>query len=352
MYKRLDSQVQTLRSSGTANQGPSTRQSMKRITTPIIFWGIASLCISQLCLYARSMGVQVKDTDKIRAVATVYPLKEFAQAVLGDRGEVTLLLPPGAEIHSWRPRPSDLNKISRSDIFICVGAGLEPWVDDILKAMKRPGLKVFRASEGIALVREEGHTHDPRTRHERGHDQGHDHGVMDPHIWLDFGLDQLIIDRLVALMTELMPEKASFFEVNGKHCKKRLRELDKRYEETLSRCRQRSFIMGGHAAFGYLAKRYQLNQIALFGLSPDSTPTPGEMVKVVEIAKEQEIKVIYFEINVSDEMAKVIAQEIGARTLVLSPAANITLEQRDSGMTFFDIMNMNLENLREGLDCE
>jgi len=325
---------------------------MKKRKAPIIFWGIALLCISQLCLEARSLGAKIKDTDKIRAVATVYPLMEFAKAVLGSRGEVTLLLPPGAEIHSWRPRPSDLHKISRSDIFLCVGAGLEPWVEDIMKAMKRPGLKVFRASEGIAHVQEEGHTHDPRTRHERGHDQGHGHGVMDPHIWLDFGLDQLIIDRLVVLMKELMPEKASFFKANGEHCKKRLRELDERYEETLSRCRQRSFIMGGHAAFGYLAKRYHLNQIALYGLSPDSTPTPGEMVKVVEIAKEKDIEVIYFEINVSDEMAKVIAQEIGARTLVLNPAANITLGQKDSGMTFFDIMNINLENLREGLDCE
>lgn len=87
-------------------------------------------------------------------------------------------------------------------------------------------------------------------------------------------------------------------------------------------------------------------------MNPDSTPTPRELVEVVEVAKEHDIKVIYFEMYVSDDLAKVIAREVGARTLVLSPAANLSQRQIQEGTTFFDIMTMNLKNLKEGLDCE
>jgi zinc transport system substrate-binding protein len=303
---------------------------------------------------------QLRETGKIRAVTTVFPLMEFAQAVLGNRGEASLLLPPGAEIHSWQPRPSDVHKLSQSDLFICIGADLEPWVDDVLRAVNNPNLHILRASHGLDLIKGEGLKHEHEHHHEPAHSQEdepehdyeHGHGVSDPHIWLDFGLDQVIVDRLIAIMSELLPEEAAYFRRNGEKCKKRLQDLDRRFQETLTGCKQKAFIMGGHAAFGYLAKRYHLQQISLYGLNPDSTPTPREMVAVVEVAREHDIKVIYFEMYVSDELAKVIAREVGARTLVLNPAANLTREQIQEGVTFFDIMDMNLKNLREGLDCE
>jgi zinc transport system substrate-binding protein len=314
--------------------------------TLIIFWGLALLSANLVFLEASPLSIGTKDSGQIKAVATVYPLKEFAQAVLGDKGDVILLLPPGAEIHSWRPRPSDIRKISQSDLFLCIGAGLEPWVDDILNAVNRSKLQIFRASEGMTLMERPEHGQKTEGEPERGH------GLLDPHIWLDFGLDQVIIDKLIVYMADLMPEEAAYFKANGEAYKKRLCELDKRFEEVLSGCKEDTFIMGGHAAFGYLAKRYHLHQISLYGLSPDSTPAPGTMVRVVELAKAHDIQVVYFEINISDDLAKVIAQEIGASVLVLSPAANITLDQRQSGATFFDIMTMNLKNLQEGLDCE
>jgi zinc transport system substrate-binding protein len=109
--------------------------------------------------------------------------------------------------------------------------------------------------------------------------------------------------------------------------------------------------LGGHAAFGYLARRYNLNQIALYGLSPDSKPTPRKLAEVVNLAEEHQIKVIYFEDYVSDELAKVIAKEVGAKILVLNAGANISQEQLKSGTTFLEIMEKNLEILKHGLCC-
>ncbi|MBN1221629.1 MAG: zinc ABC transporter substrate-binding protein [Candidatus Aminicenantes bacterium] len=285
---------------------------------------------------------------KIKAVATVFPLMEFAQAVIGDRGEVELLLPPGAEIHAWQPRPSDILKISDADLFMCIGVDLEPWVQGVLDSVHRPMLRVFRASDGMKLIKEPIHNHERKFED----DHEHDHSGTDPHIWLDFNLDQHIIDNLVRMLSEIRPKEESFFVSNGREYKNKLRQLDQKYQKTLSQCQKKTFVVGGHAAFGYLAKRYGLQQVSLYGLNPEARPSPRQLVEVVEMSKKHDIRVIYFEINVSDDLAKVIAKEIGARTMALNPAANRSRKQLRTGTTFIEIMEMNLKNLCEGLSCE
>ncbi len=291
-------------------------------------------------------GFQAQDLDaakKIRVVTSVFPLLEFAGGVSGERGEVSLLLPPGAEIHTWQPRPSDIIRLSSADLFIYIGADLEPWLHDLLRSVRNPSLRVLEASRGITLIDEEGIVHNA---HE------HEHGAHDPHIWLDFKNDQRIVDKIAAVLSELDPEGSSVFKRNAIIYKEKLQKLDQKFKDGLKDCVHRTIILGGHAAFGYLARSYNLRQISLYGLSPDSRPTPKKLIKVVELAKKYRIKVIFFEIRVRDELAKVLAEEVGARTLVLNPGANLTKEQLKSGKTFFDIMEANLENLKDGLNCK
>jgi zinc transport system substrate-binding protein len=291
-------------------------------------------------------GFQAQDLDaakKIRVVTSVFPLLEFAGGVSGERGEVSLLLPPGAEIHTWQPRPSDIIRLSSADLFIYIGADLEPWLHDLLKSVRNPSLRVLEASRGITLIDEEGIVHNA---HE------HEHGAHDPHIWLDFKNDQRIVDKIAAVLSELDPEGSSVFKRNASIYKEKLQKLDQKFKDGLKDCVHRTIILGGHAAFGYLARSYNLRQISLYGLSPDSRPTPKKLIKVVELAKKHRIKVIFFEIRVRDELAKVLAEEVGARTLALNPGANLTKEQLKSGKTFFDIMEANLENLKDGLNCK
>ena len=291
-------------------------------------------------------GFQAQDLDaakKIRVVTSVFPLLEFAGAVSGERGEVSLLLPPGAEIHTWQPRPSDIIRLSSADLFIYIGADLEPWLHDLLKSVRNPNLRVLEASRGIPLIDEEGIVHN-------AHEQKH--GAHDPHIWLDFKNDQRIVDKIAAVLSEMDPEGSSVFERNAFIYKEKLQRLDQKFKDGLMDCVHRTIILAGHGAFDYLARSYNLRQISLYGLSPDSRPTAKKLIEVVELAKKYRIKVIFFEIRVRDELAKVLAGEVGARTLVLNPGANLTKEQLKSGKTFFDIMEANLENLKDGLDCK
>jgi zinc transport system substrate-binding protein len=298
-------------------------------------------------------SVYCLDQTKIRVTASVFPLMEFAKAVCGEKGEVSLLLPPGAEIHTWRPRPSDMIKISKSDAFIHIGENLEPWLEDVLRSVKNPNLRILRASDSVLPIeRVEHHPEiDPEEQQDE-HAQTHNHGTLDPHIWLDFVIDQRIIDNIVKLFAQIKPEERELFQRNGAVYKQKLKEYDRRFREELAQCKNRTFIMGGHAAFGYLARRYNLHQISLYGVSPDSKPTPKQLVRVVKLAKEYQISVIFFEVYVSDDLAEVIADELGAKTLVLNPGANLTVEQIKAKMTFLDIMSQNLASLRKGLSCE
>lgn len=302
-------------------------------------------------LALQTPGKKRTDTNKIKIIATIFPLLEFAKAVAGDRGETNLLLPPGAEVHTWQPRASDIVKLSSADLFIYVGASLEPWFHDILRSVSNPKLEVIEAGRRLSLIEKNEAAN--LQYEEKAHVQKHKNQdkYIDPHIWLDFDYDKIIVDRIEAALSEIDPEKASLFKKNALFYKKKLQQLDEKYKKGLNNCQIRTFIVGGHAAFGYLARRYNLQQISLYGLNPDSKPTPKQLVEVVELAKKYKIKVIYFERYISDKLAKVIAREVGAKTLVLHAGASLTKDQVKSGTTFLEIMKNNLENLRNGLIC-
>lgn len=282
---------------------------------------------------------EVKSTPKIKIMTTIFPLKEFAQEVSGKRGKVDLLLPPGAEIHTWQPRPSDIIALSSSDLFLYIGADLEPWVDDILKSIHNPKLKVLEIIK--SLLKEESYFKNSPSSQK-----------IDPHIWLDFKIDQMIVKKIASVLSQIEPESRALFKKNAQHYIRKLQNLHLKYKAGLKNCEHKTLFLGGHAAFGYWTKRYNLNQISLYGLNPNSAPTPQKLIKVVKLANKYNIEVIYFEINVSDSMAKVLAKEVGAKTMVLNPGASLNQNQLNAGVTFLDIMEKNLESLKNGLNCK
>jgi len=307
---------------------------MIKNTKLVILAGIISLFLYSL------YPVGLLASNKVVIITTVFPLKEFTEGVCGKRAEVHMLIPPGVEVHTWKPKPSDIVRLSSCDLIIYIGANLEPWIYNVLHSIKNPNLKVIEASHGLSLLKEET-THSHRKNRN-----------IDPHIWLDFVYNQMIVNKIATVLAEIDPQGASFYAKNAISYNKKLQRLDNLYREKLKDCIHRTFILGGHSSFGYLAKRYGLKQISLYGLNPDAKPTPKQLIKVVELAKKYEINVIYFEEYVSDNFAQIISKEINARTLVLNPGANLKQREIDKGISFFDIMEKNLENLRIGLICK
>ena len=293
-----------------------------------------------LCILS-SFAMSAPPQEKIDILTSIFPLFEFAQAVSGGRGHVDLLLPSGAEVHTWKPKPSDIFKTAQADLFIVVGTVLEPWLDDLLRSLQDPKPLVLEVSLGY---RWEGHEEEAEEE-----DRLHAHERGDPHIWLDFEYDIQIIEQIRAALSQIDPSNADEYRSNSHKISDKLRNLDNRYREELGRCQHRTFILGGHSAFGYIAERYNLNQVAVHGLSPDSLPTPRKLIETIQIAKDKRVNAVYFEATLSDEIARMIADEVGCQTLALHPGANVSREERQSGLSFFDIMEKNLENLKIGL---
>jgi len=291
------------------------------------------------CLFS-SMVLNAQTQKKINILTTLFPFHEFAQAISGERGEVDILLPPGAEIHTWKPKPSDIIKIAKADLFIVVGPILEPWLNDFLKSVNNPKLHILETSLGFKWAEEE----------PVSDDHSHDHEAEDPHIWLDFDYDMQVIEQISSILSQIDPLSADLFRSNARDIKVRMKNLDNLYKEELGRCPLQTFIIGGHSAFGYIARKYDLYQVAVYGLSPDSMLSPKKLIEIIRIAKEQGVGAIYFEAMGSDKVARMIADEVGCRTLALNPGANVSREEFQSGVSFFDIMKKNLENLKIGLN--
>jgi zinc transport system substrate-binding protein len=279
---------------------------------------------------------------RIRIMATVFPLREFAAAVAGERAEASLLLPPGAGVHTWQPRPGDIARLSECDLLLYIGSGLEPWLPDLLKAFPRGRIRTLEAAAGLAVAggAEEGN-----------HLEEHDHGALDPHVWLDFDLDVRIVGRIAEELARLDPAGGPDFTANAGRLIARLKGLDAEFRDGLAGCRGRDIVLAGHSAFGYLARRYGLVQTALYGLSPDSQPKPRDLIKAVDFCIQKGIKTVYFENSVAPDLSRTLAREIGGRVLVLYAGHNLTRDEQARGVGFFDLMEKNLASLREGLGC-
>lgn len=303
---------------------------------------LARFCLGMSFWMLGSVFLSGQPQPKIKILTSIYPFFEFAQAVSGERGEAGVLLPPGSEVHTWKPKPSDVIKLNETDLFIGVGSILEPWLDEVLESIDNSNLRILEADRIVSLMADE----------EKEHAHGHAHEGLDPHLWLDFQNDIQIVEAISSILTEIEPSHADLFSKNADAYIIRLNNLDKKFRDTLKSCSTRILILGGHSAFGYMAERYSLNQIAVYGTSPDAQPSPRQVVDIIGMAQTKGVKAVFYEMTVSSDIARMIAREIGAQVLPLNPAASLTRIEMRSGIDFFKIMEKNLENIKIGLRCK
>jgi zinc transport system substrate-binding protein len=276
-------------------------------------------------------------TDRLPVTASFYPLYEFASRVGGERVAVRSLVPPGVEPHDYEPTPQDVAALTRVRVLVYNGAGFEPWVGKLLAQIPASAVRVD-ASEGLPLITG-GAGDDSRAR-----------GAPDPHVWLDPLLAVRQVDRIVDGLTAADPDGRGVYVGNGTQLKNDLEALHRRFTARLATCRHRQFITS-HAAFGYLARRYGLTQVAITGVDPESEPSPARLKQIIQEARRTGTRVIYYETLVTPRMAEVIAREVGARTAVLNPIEGLTPDEQRRGETYFTLMDANLKALAGGLDC-
>lgn len=180
----------------------------------------------------------------------------------------------------------------------------------------------------------------------------HHHGGVDPHIWLDFDNAKKMAENITRVFVEVDAQNAEYYQNNLRIYQGKLAELDNAYKNTISVCRSKTIVYGGHYAFGYMAKRYGLDYVSAQGFSPDSEPTAKDMIALTEQIKKENINYIFYEELTSPKIAETLAKETSAKLLLLNGAHNLAKEDYDSGATFLSIMEENLRNLSLGLDCQ
>ncbi|MBI1910505.1 MAG: zinc ABC transporter substrate-binding protein [Deltaproteobacteria bacterium] len=306
---------------------------------------ICMLLFSCLLVSCNRAKEQQAEQNKIKIVASLFPLYDFAKNIGKEKAQVELLLPPGMEPHAFEPKPGDIINISRADIFIYTNPAMEPWVEDILKGVDSKDLFVVDSSKGALLKDEAGDSHE--------HEHGHGHGAeVDPHIWLDFSNAQKMVDNVLEGFLKKDPANKEFYIKNATEYKAKLQGLDNRFKDGLSACKKDVFIHGGHFAFGYLAHRYGMNYISAYnGFSPNAEPSPRMIAELIQKMKKHEIKHVYYEELITPRIADVVTKETGAELLMLHGAHNLTKDELDGGATFISLMEQNLKNLRTGLQC-
>lgn len=317
---------------------------MKRLSTVYVFLSCILLLLTASC---QKKDEKLPEAKKLAVVTTLFPLYDFAKNIGGEYADVSLLMPPGVEPHGFEPRPEDIIRINRADIFIYTGKYMEPWADKILKGTDNESLAVVDSSKGVILIKEA-----DDNNHSYGHKRDHAYN-MDPHIWLDFENAQKMVDNILEgfIMADAVNE--SVYTKNAEDYKSMLAELDNKFQEGLASCKTRYFIHGGHYAFGYMAKRYGLNYISAYqGFSPDAEPSARRVVELVRKMKKYDTAYVFYEELISPRLAEVIAKETGAVLLQLHATHNITKEEWDRGVTFIGLMEQTLVNLKTGLQCQ
>lgn len=287
---------------------------------------------------------------KPRVVVSLFPLYDFSRAIGGDRVSVTLLLPPGMEAHSFEPKPNDIIRANKADLFIYTNRYMEPWAEDIVSGLDTRRTLVVDASRGVRFLRA-GRTieNDVETDH---HEHGANNGEgMDPHIWLDFANARIMVDNILAGLIAKDPSHRAYYTENARRYQARLRKLDEEYRAGLSNCAKRTFLHGGHFAFGYLANRYGLNYQSAYAVSANAEPSPAKIAHLIKQLRTRDLHYIYTEELVEPRIARTISRETGATILKLHGAHNISRDDLANGATFISLMEQNLKNLRIGLQC-
>lgn len=304
------------------------------------------MLVAGACSIQQRPQTSAEERDgKLLVYASIYPMYDFAQKIGGDKIDLRMMVPPGAEPHDWEPTAKLMAQMEKADVFIYNGVNMEMWADKLVKSISSEKLKVVEASSGVSLIKLEDHEEGEYGKHEGEEDN---HGDYDPHVWLDPMRALKQAENIKNAFVAADEENMEFYESNFNEFANKLRELDQKYREEL-KDRKLNEIVVAHAAFGYLADRYGLEQISVSGLTPQEEPSAAKMAQITELVREHGIKYIFFETLTSPKLAKVIANETGAKTAVLNPVGGLTKDEIEEGKGYISIMEDNLEILKKAL---
>lgn len=339
---------------------------MKKILTLILVVLLATAlfgCTQNQKASDLSENEKNNENEKVKIVTTLFPQYDFTRQIAGDKAEIVLLLPPGAESHSFEPTTADIITINNSDIFIYTGKYMEPWADKIIKSADSDTINILDVSRDITLVKEE-HEHDhdeedhDHEEHEYDHsDEEHEHSEgghsheYDPHIWTSPVIAKKMVDNIVTALCYVDSDNASYYKSNGENYKKQLDELDTEFTEIVNGSIRNKIYFGGRFALYYFTQEYGLEYKSAYdNCSTETEPSAYDIAQIIDEINEQNIPVIYYEELTDPKVSRSISEDTGVEMLLFHSCHNVSREDFEKGITYLDLMKQNAENLKKGLN--
>lgn len=307
------------------------------------------LCMAAVLAVCCSCGKTEtkKDDGKLNVVTTIFPPYDFAKNAGGEYVNVSMLLKPGMESHSYDPTPQDIIKIQECDLFIYTGGESDEWVKDILESSDKKPKKVLAMMDIADTVEEE--TVEGMEKEEEENDG--DEIEYDEHVWTSPKNAINITASITNALCQLDENHQASFTQNMMAYRRELLQLDNSFREVADNAKRKTIVFGDRFPFRYLADEYDLKYYAAFpGCSAETEPSPSTVSFLIDKVREEKIPVV-FSIEFSNgKVADTICESTGAKKLTLHSCHNVTQDEFDSGISYLSLMQKNVQALKEALD--
>lgn len=305
------------------------------VITYIIFFSVLTAC---------STAKDSATGEKLKIVTTLFPQYDFAKQITGDLADVTLLLTPGAESHTYEPTPKDMLKIQNADIFIYVGGESEVWVEDALKSAKSDDhIKTLRLMDYVTPI-EEAH-------HDSVHDDSNHDEMYDEHIFTSLRNSKIILDKISEEICAQDSKNSSTYRENTDVYMDELANLDEKFTDLTANAKRKTVVFGDRFPFAYFANDYGLDCHAAFsGCSSETEASSATISELINIVKSESIPTVFYIEFSSQAIADKIADATDVKTALLHSCHNISKEDIEKETSYADLMEQNYKNLLEALN--
>ena len=303
---------------------------------------------------------------KPAVVATAFPQYDFARRIAGDRAEITLLLKPGMEAHSYEPSPKDIIRIAKCDLFLNVGGESETWLDAVLETTANPNRKMVAAMDCVEALEEETvevmqskehhhHDHDEEeedalSESDHHHDDEDEEEEYDEHVWTSPMNAIKIVNAINAALCDIDPDNAAYYCENTDAYVAELLALDNAFRETVAGSKRNVLIFGDRFPLLYFVREYRLDYYAAFpGCAAETEPSAATVAFLIDTVKREQVPVVFYIELSNHKVADAIAECTGTKTAQFNTCHNISYDDFQAGETYLSLMRANVGVLKEAL---
>jgi len=269
-------------------------------------------------------------SSKLKVIATFYPLYDFAQNVGGDKVDVSILVPETVDVHDFEPTPSSIAAVASSDVIIYNGAGLEPWIQEIIIASGNTNLIKVDTSQGIQLL-------PVSPQFQRGNE------TVDPHIWLDPVLAKQQVNNILQGFIQADPADSQYFTQNAQTYQVKLDNLNSQAINATTNT-PTSYFVTFHEAFAYFANRYNVTQLPIAGPFQEE-PTPSDLQNIISAIHQYHLLYVGYESLENPAISQSISSQTNATLIEMNPIEGLTAYQKTSGDNYISLMQQDINNI-------